>query len=200
MKPILLTITGLIMTTALAAPAQAQRRYCIVNEYNSEVVCGRRATEREVEWYNRRYDRRERRRDNGRIERRRDNGRYDRRYDNSRDLRRRDEVYRGINDLYRDVLGRQGDRRGIRTYAERVLSGDWDYAKVRRELAVSREARERINQLYREILRRDADRDGLRTYQNNLEQGWSLERVRRDLMESDEAKRSRAGGRVRRRF
>ncbi|NEO32061.1 MAG: DUF4214 domain-containing protein [Symploca sp. SIO3C6] len=191
MKPILLTITGLIMTTALAAPAQAQRRYCIVSEYNSEVVCGRRATEREVEWYNRRYDRRERRRDDGR---------YDRRYDNSRDTRRRDYVYREINDLYRDVLGRSGDRRGIRTYADRILSGDWDYAKVRRELAGSREARERINQLYREILRRDADRDGLRTYQKNLERGWSLERVRRDLLESDEARRSRAGGRIRRRF
>lgn len=183
------------MTTALAAPAEAQQRYCIVSEDNSEVVCGRRATEREVQWHNRRSNRRDRRGDNGRYDRR-DN----RRGDNSRDTRRREDVYRGINDLYRDVLGRQGDRRGIRTYADRVLSGDWDFSKVRRELAGSREATQRINQLYREILRRDADRDGLKTYQRNLEQGWSLERVRRDLMESDEARRSGRGRRVRRRF
>ncbi|NET49252.1 MAG: DUF4214 domain-containing protein, partial [Merismopedia sp. SIO2A8] len=73
--------------------------------------------------------------------------------------------------------GDQSDKRLLHSdKTDRILSGDWDYAKVRRELAGSREARERINQLYREILRRDADRDGLRTYQKNLERGWSLER------------------------
>ena len=175
MKPIIATITGLLITTALVAPAQAQRRSCIVSEIDNSVVCGRRATSREIDRYDRRY-------------RRHDRDRNYRRDRDSRSTRNREVVYREIDELYREVLGRRSDRRGLRTYADRILSRDWNLSEVRRELARSQEARDRINQLYRAILRRDADRDGIRTYQRNLERGWSLERVRRDIINSDEAR------------
>lgn len=50
-----------------------------------------------------------------------------------------------------------------------------------------RDLEEDIDDLYREVLGRPADSSGLRTYVRRVEDdGWSLERVRRDLAESSE--------------
>ncbi len=44
-----------------------------------------------------------------------------------------------------------------------------------------------INRLYRDILGRRADRSGLRTWSNRLQNGWSLDRVRREIARGSEA-------------
>lgn len=50
-----------------------------------------------------------------------------------------------------------------------------------------RDLEEDIDDLYREVLGRPADSSGLRTYVRRVEDdGWSLDRVRRDLAESRE--------------
>ena len=98
--------------------------------------------------------------------------------------------YEDLNRIYRDVLGRDIDRRGYRVYSARIRDG-WSLSKVRKEVARSREATEAINRLYQKILGRDADPAGVRTYQKNLESGWSLRQVERALANSQEGRNRR---------
>ena len=44
-----------------------------------------------------------------------------------------------------------------------------------------------IDEIYQEVLGRDADRRGFRIYRQRLESGWSLQEVRRDIANSEEA-------------
>ena len=97
------------------------------------------------------------------------------------------EIKINITAIYRQVLGRDPDPAGLRSYTERLLR-DWDYSQVRQSLARSHEASQRINQLYLEILGRNADPEGLRTYQKHLETGWTLNQVREELIRSPEAR------------
>ena len=171
MKKIITTIAGLgfLVTTTLSEPALANRRLCIVSEIDRSVVCGKEATRYQYQQYDRRYRNR---------------------YPDSREeryLRRRD-VKRKVGRIYRQVLGRRGDREGVRIYTKRVMSRGWSFGRVRKDLARSGEAREKINQIYREILGRDADSSGLRTYRKRLERGWSLDKVRRAIRKSREAR------------
>lgn len=50
-----------------------------------------------------------------------------------------------------------------------------------------RDVRREINQIYQEELGRDVDREGLRTFERAYENGWSLERIRREVADSEEA-------------
>ena len=128
-----------------------------------------------------------------RRDRRNDDYDYRRdRRDGSYDYRRnRSNVSNNINRIYRNVLGRNADNRGLRMYRQRVESG-WSLEKVRRDIADSSEAEQAINRLYQGELGRNADREGLRTYKRRLADGWSLDRVRQDISRSREA-RSRRG-------
>lgn len=101
------------------------------------------------------------------------------------------DYYDDLNRIYRDVLGRDIDRRGYRAYSEQLSRGRMTLSDVRREVASSEEARQAINQVYREVLGRDADNQGLRTYQRRLVDGWTLRQVRRELENSDEARNRR---------
>ena len=98
-----------------------------------------------------------------------------------------DGLYRDINRIYREVLGRNANRNEFRTYANQVQNGK-SLESVRNELANSNEARDAINRIYQETLGRDADQSGLSTYISRLQNGWSLERVRRNLANSQEAR------------
>jgi len=104
---------------------------------------------------------------------------------------RYDTVEQRIDQLYREVLGRRADRAGLRAYSDRIMRAGWDYARVRRELARSAEARENIRNSYRQIIGRNPDSDTIRRYQVNLERGWSLDRVRQDIARSGERNRNR---------
>src|ERR671933_2321438 len=124
MKLGFLTATALLITTAFAAfaaPAKAQQ-VCIVDN-NNNVICGRPATDRDLNRYN--------------------NSQYD-----TPRQERRDNV-KNINDIYLDVLGRDGTRNEVRTWS-RDLERGRSLDDVRRELAQSPEARQKINQIYRE--------------------------------------------------
>ncbi|MBW4519333.1 MAG: DUF4214 domain-containing protein [Scytolyngbya sp. HA4215-MV1] len=117
-----------------------------------------------------------------------DNIYRDRGDDNDRyDSRLEDE----INNIYREVLGRNADRRGLRDYSRQVQRSGWSLREVRRDIAKSREAEDRINDIYRSVLGRNADRDGLKTYTNRLAEGWTLRQVRRDIGNSREARNRR---------
>lgn len=103
----------------------------------------------------------------------------------------RTDYYDDLNRIYRDILGRDIDRRGYRVYSEQLARGRMTLSQVRRDVASSEEARQAINQVYREVLGRDADPQGLRTYQRRLVDGWTLRQVRRELENSDEARKRR---------
>lgn len=169
MKSNVLAITVLLIALGIASPAQAQSR-CWSN--GGIVYCN---------------NDRDRLRD-------RDNDRYSDRYDNNYDHqdddrsdRSREEAYDKINQLYRDVLGRNANWGELRD-GFRDLERGRSIRYIREDIAQSREARDSINQIYREVLGRDADPSGLRTYLNRLKDGWTLRDVRRDLERSDEAR------------
>jgi hypothetical protein len=103
-----------------------------------------------------------------------------------------DVAEEAIEETYQEVLERDPDRGGMRTYQDR-LADDWNIQDIREDIAESDEAEQAINRIYREILGRNADRNGLRTYQRKLGEGWSLDKVRRDISNSDEARRRRGG-------
>lgn len=99
----------------------------------------------------------------------------------------RNFLYHDIDQLYREVLGREVDASGYRTFSRRVYQGK-SLKWVREKLASSDEAKQVINQVYRETLNRDADSSGLKTYTKQLRSGWSLEAVRGDILDSQEAR------------
>lgn len=62
---------------------------------------------------------------------------------------------------------------------------------IRAELARSDEAKEAIRRLYREVLRREADPSGHANFYSKLLGGTSLAQIRAELAQSDEARRLR---------
>lgn len=118
-----------------------------------------------------------------------DRDRYNRdRYDRDWDDRgRRSQYYDEINRLYRQVLGRNADDRGLRNWSRELQRGR-SLSDIRRELAYSREAADQINNIYRQVLGRNVDRNGLRTWQSELARGKSLRDVQRSIERSPEAR------------
>ncbi|HEY9597607.1 MAG TPA: DUF4214 domain-containing protein [Cyanophyceae cyanobacterium] len=173
MKSNVLAITVLLVALAITSPAQAQSRCWS----NGGVLHCQNDSDRLRDHDNDRYgDRNNNRYDNN----------YDRR-DDSRSDRSREEAYDKINQLYRDMLGRNANWGELRD-GFRDLERGRSLRYIREDIAQSREARDRINQLYREVFGRDADSSGLNTYTDRLAEGWSLRDVRRDLRRSDEAR------------
>ncbi len=160
MKLEFLTATALVITATVAAPVQAQQQICVIDN-NNNLVCGRPATQRDIEQRN-----------------------------NPQSGPSRRDIVSDIDKIYRDVLGRSPDRNGLRTWTTAVERGR-SVNDIRREIANTPEARERINQIYRELLGRDADPGGLQTWTSNLANGWDLSRVRNEIANSDEARRRR---------
>jgi len=100
------------------------------------------------------------------------------------DRRNSSTVERRIDELYREVLGRRADETGLRNYSDRVSRNGWSYERVRRELALSREASEQIRNTYRQVNRRNPDSETIRRYQTALARGSSLDEVRREIQNS----------------
>lgn len=110
------------------------------------------------------------------------------RYNRDRyDQGRRSQYYDDINRLYRQVLGRNADDEGLRTWSRQLQRGR-SLSDIRRELAYSREAQIQINNIYRRVLGRNVDRNGLRTWQAELARGRSLRDVQRSIERSPEAR------------
>lgn len=96
------------------------------------------------------------------------------------------EVYNAINEIYRDVLDRDADYRGLRTWARKLERGA-TLREIREDIARSPEAQDRIREVYREVLDREADAGGIRTWVNELADGNSLSDVRKKIADSQEA-------------
>lgn len=173
-----------------SAMAQSQQ-LCIVEQNSNKVVCGRVATNREISNAGYRNGNRghsnsrhgSSSRNNGSIFNNGNNGRYET-ASNRRDW---SDIYDELDDIYKDVLGRNISRAGLRTYTRRLEQG-WSLADVRKDVAKSDEAATALDKVYRKILGRGVDPAGFRTYSRKLARGSSLRDVARDLQKSDEAR------------
>lgn len=173
-------LAGALVALPLLSPAALaqDQRICVVDQQTNRVACGRVATRSEVS-----------RSDYGRGNRN-DDRFGNRRYETRDTAARRDwsDIYDELDDIYKEVLGRNIDNNGIRTYVDRLERG-WSLAQVRQDVAESREAEQALDQLYRRVLGRGIDGRGLETYQRKIARGDSLGDVERELRRSDEARR-----------
>lgn len=96
-----------------------------------------------------------------------------------------------ITQLYRDVLGRDPDPKGLQHYRQLWRQG-WTQGQIRDDLRRSHESRETsirnaITRAYRDVLGRDPDPGGFATYEKLMrEQGMTERQLRQTLMNGDE--------------
>jgi hypothetical protein len=112
-----------------------------------------------------------------------------------------------IRRAYEDILGREPDADGLRTYRSKMIDQGWTEADVRNALRQSdeyaasgagsfrtRSADRIIRRAYQDILGREPDPQGMDTYRRNIiERGWDEQDVREALRKSPE--RRVTGGR-----
>jgi uncharacterized protein DUF4214 len=115
------------------------------------------------------------------------------RYSTNRSLRPETIIRRA----YQDILGREPDPEGLRTYRSNMVDRNWTEQDVREALRNSPEyasgafrtssADRIIRRAYQDILGREPDPSGLETYRRNIvERGWDEQDVRQALRKSDE--------------
>ena len=116
------------------------------------------------------------------------------RYSTNRRGMRPDAIVRRA---YQDILGRDPDPEGMRTYRSNIIDRGWSEQDVREALRNSPEyasggartasADRIIRRAYQDILGRDPDPGGLETYRRNIiERGWDEQDVRTALRRSQE--------------
>ncbi|MBX3033793.1 MAG: DUF4214 domain-containing protein [Bdellovibrionaceae bacterium] len=98
-----------------------------------------------------------------------------------------------IKKLYRDILGREFDRAGLRANLV-ALHQHLPLATLRDQFARSAEAREHINDLYVELLKRQVGAAELKAHQDALSRGGTLDDIRNALLNSQEYKDLRNPG------
>jgi Domain of unknown function (DUF4214) len=97
-----------------------------------------------------------------------------------------------VQRAYRDILGRDADADGLRSYREKLMEQAWSEEDVRNHIRRSGEFHainpdEVITKAFREILKRDPDPEGLRHYRDLLvNRGWTIPQLRAELLRSDE--------------
>ncbi|MEI6670234.1 MAG: hypothetical protein WCP29_18975 [Acidobacteriota bacterium] len=111
--------------------------------------------------------------------------------------RDREDVDRIIRQAYRDILKRDPDAEGMRTYRREMLQNGWSEQDLRKALRKSaerdavkeKEAEKTVRRLYQDILGRPADPQGLREFRDHMVfDRWSERQVREALMNSREYK------------
>jgi TorA maturation chaperone TorD len=116
------------------------------------------------------------------------------RYSTNRRTMRPDAIVRRA---YQDILGRDPDPEGLRTYRSNIIDRGWTEQDVREALRNSPEyqsgaartssADRIIRRAYQDILGREPDASGLETYRRNIiERGWDEQDVRTALRRSSE--------------
>ena len=137
-----------------------------------------------------------------------------------RDLRERSDyravrIRRGVvpdaivRRAYEDILGREPDADGMRTYTSKIVDEGWSERDVREALRQSDEyaatggravsfrtasADRIIRRAYQDILGREPDQAGLRNYRRMiLQEGWDEQDVRQALIRSPERRQGQAG-------
>jgi hypothetical protein len=105
-----------------------------------------------------------------------------------------------VRRAYQDILGRDPDAEGLRTYRSKIIDEGWTEADVRNALRNSDEyargsatsfrtssADRIIRRAYQDILGREPDAQGLANYRRNIiERGWDEQDVRTALRKSPE--------------
>jgi hypothetical protein len=102
-----------------------------------------------------------------------------------------------VRRAYQDILGRDPDPEGLRTYRSKMIDEGWTEQDVREALRRSPEyastdrrsasADRIIQRAYRDILHREPDPGGLETYRRHIiENGWDEHDVRQALLKSPE--------------
>ena len=102
-----------------------------------------------------------------------------------------------VRRAYQDILGRDPDAEGMRTYRSNIIDRGWSEQDVREALRNSPEyssgpartasADRIIRRAYQDILGREPDPGGLETYRRNIiERGWDEQDVRTALRRSQE--------------
>jgi hypothetical protein len=74
-----------------------------------------------------------------------------------------------INDLYKDILNREGDVTDLQSYSDKVNSGEMTLEDVAEELNTSVE--KTLRDAYKDILNREADQAGLQWYMEAISSG-----------------------------
>ena len=106
-----------------------------------------------------------------------------------------------VRRAYEDVLNREPDKDGLRTYRSRIIDDKWSEQDVRSDLRKSAERAGRtpaaadviIRRAYQDVLGRDPDASGLATYRSKLiNENWSERDVRSAIKSSSE--RRETGG------
>ncbi len=114
---------------------------------------------------------------------------YDRDYNAGYD----NDHYADINQIYQEVLGRNVDRSGLRTYGRNLDRGQ-SLEDIRADIANSHEARDLVDRMYRERVGRSADRSTLKNYTRRLGKGSTLNDIRADIEDSDGFRTRRGSG------
>src|SRR5215203_1226544 len=107
-----------------------------------------------------------------------------------------------IRDAYQDILGREPDPEGLRSYREKMVREGWSEQEVRDALRNSGEyatatgrtasADRIIRRAYRDVLHRDPDPEGLAEYRRQvIENGWEYHDLRQVLARSEEGRATR---------
>jgi hypothetical protein len=102
------------------------------------------------------------------------------------------DIEKIINRAYQDVLQRNVDDTGMRTFRSRMIEQGWTEQMVRDALRKSEEYRTVtvvaiVRRAYRDLLGREPDGGGERHYVYQLlNRGWSEEDVRNDIRKSAE--------------
>ena len=102
-----------------------------------------------------------------------------------------------VRRAYQDILGRDPDPEGLRTYRSNIIDRGWTEQDVREALRNSPEyqtgpartasADRIIRRAYQDILGREPDPEGFNTYRRNIiERGWDEQDVRTALRRSSE--------------
>jgi hypothetical protein len=111
-----------------------------------------------------------------------------------------------VRRAYQDILGRDPDPEGMRTYRSNIIDKGWSEQDVREALRNSPEyssgpartasADRIIRRAYQDILGREPDPSGLETYRRNIiERGWDEQDVRTALRRSQERRETVRGQR-----
>jgi hypothetical protein len=108
-------------------------------------------------------------------------------------------VERIIRRAYEDILNREPDTQGLRTYRSRMIDDGWTEQQVREALRDSREYRERntmtrerateiVRRAYRDVLNREPDPGSQGYVERVLRDGWTEQDVARELRRSPESR------------
>lgn len=116
-----------------------------------------------------------------------------------------DDPDRVIRRAYQDVLNREPDSDGMRTYRRHMIDDGWSEAEVRESLRKSAEYREKsfmtparaqdiVRRAYMNVLKREPDSGSQGYVDRVIRDHWSQQDVERELRKSDEYRNGRRRG------